>query len=115
MNWFVAKLIFEIKAEDGKYVQFDEQLRLVEAVNEELALEMAYQLGLMQQEEVVENEKQAIVWKFVAVTEIENIGEITHGKEIHYKITEPEKAEQYLALVQMKANQLKNRKSIYQS
>ncbi|HEX7367681.1 MAG TPA: DUF4288 domain-containing protein [Pelobium sp.] len=114
MNWFVAKLIFEIKSEDSKFVQFDEQLRLIEAIDQQLALEMAYQLGLMQQEDAVENKKPKVVWKFVAVTEIENIGEIAHGKEIHYKITEPENAEQYLALAQIKADALKNKKSLTQ-
>jgi hypothetical protein len=114
MNWFVAKLIFEIKTQDSKYAQFDEQLRLIEAVNEELALEMAYQLGSMQQEEIINSNNHSVAWKFVAVTEIQKIGEIAHGKEIHYKITEPEQAEQYLALVEAKATQLKNRKTIYQ-
>lgn len=114
MNWFVAKLIFEIKTQENKYHQFDEQLRLIEAVNEELALEMAYQLGLMQQEEITSNNNNSVVWKFISVIEIENIGEIAHGKEIHYKITEPEEAEQYLALVNLKATQLKNRKLINQ-
>ncbi|WP_017256883.1 DUF4288 domain-containing protein [Pedobacter arcticus] len=114
MNWFVAKLIFEIETQDSKHPQFDEQLRLIEAVNEELALEMAYQLGSMQQEEIINSNNHQVAWKFVAVTEIENIGEIAHGKEIHYKINEPEQVEQYLALVSVKAAQLKNRKSIYQ-
>ena len=114
MNWFVAKLIFEIKTPDSKYAQFDEQLRLLEAISEDLALEMAHQIGLMQQEEIINNNNHLVNWKFVAVTEIQNIGEIAHGKEIYYKITEPEQAEQYLALVHAKATQLKKRKSTYQ-
>lgn len=114
MNWFVAKLIFRVENHDSKYAQFDEQLRLIEAINADLALEMAHQIGLMQQEEITHNKSASVKWKFVAVTEIENIGDITHGKEIHYKITEPEQAEQYLALVQEKASALKNRKIIYQ-
>ena len=111
MNWFVAKLVFEVKNQENAYPQFDEQLRLIEAISADLALEMAYQFGLMQQDEIADGNKKAVVWKFVAVTELENIGEIGHGKEIHYKITEPEQAEQYLALVHAKATQLKNRKS----
>ena len=114
MNWFVAKLIFEINTQGSKNSQFDEQLRLIEAINDELALEMAYQLGLMQQEEIIDNKNHSVVWKFIAVTELENIGEIAHGKEIHYKITEPEQAEKYLAFAKEKASALKNRKSLYQ-
>ncbi len=114
MNWFVAKLIFEIKSEDSQVPQFDEQLRLIEAVDASLALEMAYQMGLMQKEDLLTSQKHLITWDFVAVTEIQEIGEIAHGKEIHYKITEPDKAEQYLALVREKANRLKTVKPIYQ-
>ena len=87
---------------------------MIEAVNEELALEMAYQLGLMQQEEIINSNNRSVVWSFVAVTEIQKIGEIAHGKEIHYKITEPEQADEYLTFVRAKATHLKNRKSIYQ-
>nr|MBC7612472.1 hypothetical protein [Pseudopedobacter sp.] len=46
----------------------------------------------------------------IAVTEINYIGDVTHGKEIHYQISEPEQAANYLSLVNEKALSLKNRK-----
>lgn len=113
MNYFVAKLVFQlITNENNNSVQFDEQLRLVDAVNEELALEMAYQIGIMNQEDIVSRNNEKVYWKFVAVTEIQHIGEIEHGKEIHYKITEPDNATDYLTLVTEKAKHLKNRRVI---
>lgn len=113
MNWFVAKLIFEIKSEDSNYPQFDEQLRLIDAVNEELALEMAHQIGLMQQQSITNGQNHSVNWTFIAVTELEHIGNIAHGQEIHYKITEPDAGTQYLAMVQLKAQQLKERTHAY--
>lgn len=110
MKWFVAKLIFEIKT-DGRYPQFDEQLRIIEAINEELALEMAYQIGIMQKEAIVDIKDNLVTWKFIAVTEIQGIDDVKHGTEIHYKIAEPEQADQYLALVAEKAAQLKKRQT----
>lgn len=113
MNWFVAKMIFQIEDKEMRYPQFDEQLRLIEAINEELALEMAYQMGAMHQEEVKSAKDEVLKWKFIAVTELAHIGEIAHGKEIHYQISEPEKAFTYLEMVKAKAEQLKNRKLAY--
>ncbi len=114
MNFFVAKLIFQLQSNEEQSNQFDEQLRLIEAVDEALALEMAHQIGLMNQENVTSKNNQKVYWKFIAVTEIQHIGEVNNGKEIYYKIVEPEQANDYLALVHEKANHLKTRKSIYQ-
>ncbi|MFC5282182.1 DUF4288 domain-containing protein [Pedobacter alpinus] len=114
MNYFVAKLVFQLQPNGAQSNQFDEQLRLIEAVNEQLALEMAYQIGLMSQEDINDKNNQKILWKFIAVTEIQHIGEISNGKEIHYKIIEPDESNEYLALVHEKANHLKTRKTIYQ-
>lgn len=50
MNWFVAKMIFQIEGNENAYPQFDEQLRLIDAINEQLALEVAYQLGYIYQD-----------------------------------------------------------------
>jgi hypothetical protein len=110
MNWFIVKMIFQIETEDNLYPQFDEQLRIIDAINEDLALEIAYQMGQMEQEEIKSHKDEVLKWKFIAVTEINNIGDIAHGKEIHYQITEPEEAANYLSFVKEKALSLKNRK-----
>jgi len=111
MNWFVAKMIFQIEGNENTYPQFDEQLRLIDAVNEELALEMAHQLGYIYQEEIKSNNQQMINRKFVAVTELDYLGNIEHGKEIHYKIVEPDNMTNYLELVNEKANSLRKIKT----
>jgi hypothetical protein len=112
MNWFVVKIVFQIISEDQNFPQFDEQLRLIDAINQELALEMAHQLGLMQRDEVVINQNGKLIWKFIAVTEINHLGEISHGTEINYKINEPSNPSNYISLALTKAEGLKNKKKV---
>jgi hypothetical protein len=111
MNWFVAKVIFQIEGGESSYAQFDEQLRLIDAINEELALEMAHQLAYIYQDEVKSDKQQTVKWKFIAVTELEHLGNLEHGKELHYHIVEPDHIESYLALSHEKANGLRKRKA----
>jgi hypothetical protein len=111
MNWFVAKVIFQIEGGESAHPQFDEQLRLVDAINEELALEMAHQLAYIYQDEVKSDKQQTVKWKFIGVTELAHLGNLEHGKEIHYHIVEPDDMESYLALADEKANSLRNRKT----
>ncbi len=110
MNWYVVKIIFQIVSDDESSLQFDEQLRLIDAVNQELALEMAHQMGMMKQEELKSNHQQTLKWRFVAVTEIQHVGQIEHGKEIHYCIAEPEELHPYLEKAHEKAEGLKRKK-----
>ncbi|MBK0383325.1 DUF4288 domain-containing protein [Pedobacter sp. SD-b] len=110
MNWFVAKMVFQIEGCENSYPQFDEQLRLIDAVNEDLALEMAHQLGYLYQDEVKSNNQETVKWKFIAVTEIQYLGNLEQGKEIHYRIVEPDNADIYLDLVYHKTQSIKKRK-----
>ena len=111
MNWFAVKMIFQIEDKEKTYPQFDEQIRLIDAINEDLALEMAYQIGMMEVDEVTTSKQQKLNWRFIAVTEVQHIGNIEHGKEIHYQINEPEEMNTYLQMVKEKAEGLKNRKT----
>ena len=57
------------------------------------------------------NKQQTVKWKFVKVTELEYLGNLEHGKEIHYHIVEPDNIANYLELVNEKANGLRKRKT----
>ncbi len=112
MNWFIAKLIFRIDADDAlNTAQFDEQLRLIDAVSRDLAIEVAHQIGLTEQESLKTKKGTDLYWKFVAVTEIEYLGDIANGKEIHYRIHEPENVDIYLAITEEKSQALKKLKT----
>ena len=46
MNWFMAKIVYRIICGEGDHTpQFDEQLRLIVADNEEEALKKGYAIG----------------------------------------------------------------------
>jgi hypothetical protein len=112
MNWFIAKIVFKIEGKNQEFIQFDEQIRLLDAVNEDLALEMAHQFGLMQQDEVVAHVKGKLFWKFIGVTEINYLGEITNGTQVHCQINEPLNVSNYISLALAKAEGLKQRKLV---
>ncbi len=113
MNWFVAKMIFQIISDHNNCIQFDEQLRLIEAVDKHLALEIAYQIGFIVQEELKSNHNENTKLKFIAVTELEHIGEIANGKEIHYQLSKPEEVNSYLEIISLKATGLKQLKRLF--
>jgi hypothetical protein len=107
MNWYAAKIIFQIVNNSKEYAQFDEQIRLINAINIELALEIANQTGLMSQEEIISKDGTLLQWKFIAVTEVQDIGDLVSGKEIHYAINEPEEVSLYVQRVLEKSLNLK--------
>jgi hypothetical protein len=107
MNWYAAKIIFQIVNDSKEYAQFDEQIRLINAINIELALEIANQTGLMSQEDIISKDGTLLHWKFIAVTEVQDIGDLVNGKEIHYAIQEPEEVSIYMQRVLEKSLNLK--------
>ena len=106
MEWYSAKMVFHIETHT-QTPQFDEQIRLIQALNREHALETAYQTGLLAQEEFLNNNGNLLRWTFIAVTEINYIGALENGKEIHYQITEADEADLYLQRIEEKALNLK--------
>lgn len=109
MNWFTAKIIYQIVDEESISCQYDEQVRLLRAINREQAFEMAHQVALMNQDKLTTESGKTINWEFVAVTELKVIGQIENGLEIQSVINETDSQENYLELVKQKADFLKNR------
>ena len=63
MNWYLAKLVFRIICGDGDHTpQFDEQLRLIYAADEDEALYKAIQLGTDEQDCFANNKQQMVHW-----------------------------------------------------
>lgn len=111
MNWYAAKIIFQIENDNLDALQFDEQIRLINAINKDLAIEIAHQIGLMAQEDLP-SAKGNLKWKFIAVTEVEDIGNLEQGKEVYYQIKEPEIVSTYLLRIKEKALSLKHNKTL---
>ncbi len=110
MNWYIAKVVFNIVSGAGNHkAQFDEQYRLMKANTLEEALYKAEQVGF-NEEELLVNEKQEIVRRdFVGVSELYPINDLRDGMELFSAINEEEDRGSYLEVVKMKAAYVKSK------
>jgi len=104
MNWYIAKIVFQIISGEGDHQpQFDEQLRLINACDEQQALEKAYQAGMQNEDSFINNQKQTVKWQFIDVAEINRLADLIDGAELFYNIHEPADAERYITWTHHKA------------
>jgi len=108
MNWFLAKIVYQIICGDGDHTpQFDEQVRLLSAYTAEEAWQKSNNIGL-QEEDIFYNQQQQIVqWKFIAVAELHALDELTDGAEVYSQIKETDDADSYSLFIQHKAAQVR--------
>jgi hypothetical protein len=110
MSWYLTKIIYRIICGEGDHTaQFDEQLRLIKAENENEAIEKAMEIGKNEQETFYNNHQQLVQWKFVNVPEIYEVSEFIDGAEIYSRIHETDDAFSYLKFVTWKADLLKKK------
>ena len=76
---------------------FDEQLRLISAFDEQQAFEKASQIGLKNQDSFLNNRSQPVKWQFIDVAEINPINDLVDGTELYYQIHEAADADLYVA------------------
>lgn len=104
MNWYVAKLIFRITCGNGNHsAQFDEQLRLISAKNEEEALSKARKIISEEQSFQESRNDHAFRWNFINMTEFYQLDELKDGSEIYSNIVEVNDADQYIEMSHQKA------------
>lgn len=104
MNWYLAKLIFRIVCGDGNHTpQFDEQLRLIAAGNNEEALSKAILLGETEGDGFPEHEYKMVKWRFINVSELYRITELIDGAELYSRVQETDDADVYMELVNTRA------------
>src|SRR5215813_1624517 len=94
MEWYLAKIVFRIVCGDGNHTpQFDEQLRLIGAMKKE--------------EDTFYNSRQQLVqWQFINVSELYRLSELIDGAELYSRIEERDNAEQYIHVVNQKAENI---------
>ena len=102
MNWYIAKVVFNITAEQNTN-QFDEQLRLVNAESKEEAFMKARSIGLREEDTFYNDNMREVKWEFVNVSEIIPVGRLEDGIEIYSRIHETEEAAKYIHFVHQKA------------
>ena len=107
MNWYLAKIVYRIHCIDEKRSgQFDEQLRIIFAINKEDAFQKAQSFG-KQEEEVFMNQQQRLIhWQFINVCELYKVSKLIDGAEIYSRIEESENAEAYIDIINKKAKNI---------
>jgi len=109
MNWFLAKIVYRIICGEGDHTaQFDEQLRLVQANDENEAFEKAKAIGEQEQEMFLNQHQKLVQWQFVNVCELYKISALIDGAELYSRIQETENAPLYEEMVHKKAAHIKS-------
>jgi hypothetical protein len=107
MEWFLAKLVYRFQSpSDPGHIQFDEQLRLVQADDVLHAFHKAQQIG--QQEQLIADEQtiHQINWYFMDVTELYKLNQMIDGAEVLSQICLPTDTDRYQRDVRLKAGYL---------
>jgi hypothetical protein len=108
MHWYLSKIIFRIICGEGKHTpQFDEQLRLVAAADEEEAFRKAYQLGEKEQDRFYNQHEQLVQWKFINVAELYRLSDLLDGAEMYSRIQETDDPEGYIDLANRRADHIR--------
>jgi hypothetical protein len=107
MNWYIAKIVFRIITGDGNHMpQFDEQLRLINANNEEEAFEKAQLLGHEEEDSFMNQKNQTVKWTFINIPELNRLPSLSDGIEIYSRVNEYENAKRYIDTVHKKAGNI---------
>jgi len=107
MNWYIAKIVFNINSESTGKKQFDEQLRLINADSDEEALLRARTIGLNEEDTFYNDKKKKVKWEFVNVAELLPIKRLEDGMELYSRIHETDEGTSYINYVHQKAISLR--------
>jgi hypothetical protein len=108
MNWYIAKLVFNISAEGGdRKPQFDEQLRLINADSKEEAFLKARTIGISEEDSFMNDKMKRVNWEFINVAELLPLKNIEDGIEVYSRIHETDEANSYINFVHQKAISLR--------
>jgi len=111
MKWYLAKIIFQIICGEGSHQpQFDEQLRLIAATDEDAAFSKAKEMGEREQETFYNQKQQLVQWQFINVSELYQMS-LIDGAELSSKINEVDDAASYRNLIHSKAEQIQKEHS----
>lgn len=110
MNWYLVKIIFGIKVGNVSIAnQFEEQLRVVSARNENEAFLKARLIGVREEESFVNANLKNVKWEFVDVSELGLMDELNDGNELCSQIFENNDAGNYIRFIQQKAYSIEAR------
>jgi hypothetical protein len=114
MNWYLTKIVYQIVCGKGNHTaQFDEQLRLIEADNEDQAFDKAVQIGRAESETFTNDREELVQWKFVNVADLYRLSSLVDGAELYSRIQEAEDEASYLHAVHTKAASIRAKTSLH--
>lgn len=79
---YIAQLYFKIDIENQKMAQFDCQLRLVKAENEEEAYFIAKEIGLKEENHFINEHGKLVKWNFAGITQINELKTEESGSQL---------------------------------
>ncbi|UKJ09107.1 DUF4288 domain-containing protein [Solitalea lacus] len=108
MEWFIAKLVYQIQSGEGKHQpQFDEQLRLIQAEDFSAALSKAKEVGVDQQAVFLNVNKELVNWRFIDVIALDKINSVSDKSEVYSEIVEANNEVEYLDELKIKARKVR--------
>ncbi|POY38017.1 DUF4288 domain-containing protein [Solitalea longa] len=108
MEWFIAKLVYQIQSGEGNHrPQFDEQLRLIQADDFSSALSKAKEVGIDQQSTFFNINKELVSWKFVDIVALDKVNSVSDKSEVYSEIVEADSANEYLSDLKIKARKVR--------
>lgn len=111
MNWYLAKLVFQIHTTNVKGMQqFDEQLRLISAADYNEAFNKAKAIGLKEEDEFLNAVQQKVKWQFIDICELIEIKKLEDGMEMFSGIKEIDEAANYIYTVKQKSTSIQKRR-----
>ena len=114
MNWYLAKIVFNIDIENGKNnSQFDEQLRMIKAESTDEAFFKARALGKREEQSFVNAKQRSVNWKFIDVSELQHLQDLSDGSEIYSCTHEAEEANEYISFVKHKAMVIQTESQVF--
>jgi len=104
MNWYIAKIVFSISAENTNHTpQFDEQLRLIAASDKGQAFIKARTIGIVEENSFFNDRHNRVKWEFINIAEIVPVQNLEDGTEIYSQIHETNEAKSYIHCIHEKA------------
>ena len=103
MNWYLAKIVFQIKTENKAIGQFDEQMRLIYAGSLQDAFLKARLLGVRNEEQTGNETVSGVSWEFVDVAHLQEVEAFYDGMELCSRVHETEETTAYIHFIKSQA------------
>lgn len=103
---YIAQLYFKIETENQNKSQFDCQLRMIQAENEEEAFFIAKGIGLTESSQFINTNGKLVKWEFVGITSISEFSMNENGTTLFSNTIETDSKDDFSNYIQTKTKDL---------